>query len=98
MTSRWYEHYRSEHPVLEKVERNFNVESDHVIVHRRLHTGFGEEKNALLIDIAVLGDARVEEKEEERVSHQVSVSRARSQETAAVEDNSGSELSGSGSS
>ena len=53
-----------------KILWDFNVETDHVIVHRRPHIVVLEkkEKKALLIDIAVPGDVRVEEKEEEKVT------------------------------
>ena len=52
-----------------KILWDFNVKSDLVIVHRRPDIVFIEEKekNALLIDIAVPGDDRVEEREEEKV-------------------------------
>ena len=52
-----------------KVLWDFNVESDHVIVHRRPDIVVLEkkEKNALLIDIAIPGNVRVAEKEEEKL-------------------------------
>ena len=38
-TSKWYEHYEREHPVMGndevKILCDFNVETDHVIAHRR---------------------------------------------------------------
>ena len=53
-----------------KILWDFNVEADHVIVHRQPDIVVLEkkEKKALLIDIAVPGDVRVEEKEEEKVT------------------------------
>ena len=70
-TSKWYEHYGREHPVMEnkevKILWDFNVETEHVIVHRRPDIVVLEkEKKALLIDIAVPGDV-IEENEEEKV-------------------------------
>ena len=51
-----------------KILQDFNVETDHVIVHRRPHIVIleKEEKNALFVDKnthSVPGDVRVEEKE-----------------------------------
>ena len=72
--TRWYGHYGSKHPVMEnnevKILCYFNVETEHVIVHGRPDIVVLEkkEKKALLIDIAVAGDVRVEEKEEEKVA------------------------------
>ena len=53
-----------------KILWDFNVETDHVIVHRRPDIVVLEkkEKKALLIDIAVPGDVIVEEKVEEKMT------------------------------
>ena len=47
-----------------KILWDFNIEIDHVTVHRQPHIVVLEkkEKKALLIDVAVPGDVRVEEK------------------------------------
>ena len=80
--SRWCEYYGREHPVMEndevKILWDFNVESEQVIVHRRPHIVLLEkkEKNTLLIDVAVPGDVRVEEKRE-RKWRSISVSHAK---------------------
>ena len=52
-----------------KILWDFNIEIGHMIVHRQPHIVVLEtkEKNALLIHIAIPGDVRVEEKEEEKV-------------------------------
>ena len=69
--SKWYDH------VLEKVEEtdhvkilwDFNIQTDHVIEHRRPDAVILDkhEKMCHLIDIAVPGDSRVEVKENEKV-------------------------------
>ena len=72
--SRCYEHRRREHPVMENEEVeilwDFSIESDRGIVYRWPHIVVLEkkEKNALLINIGVPGDVKVEEKEEEKVT------------------------------
>ena len=61
MQSKWYDH------VPEKVKEtdhvkilwDFNIQTDHVIEHRRL--------DVVVLDIAVPGDSRVEAKENEKV-------------------------------
>ena len=69
----WYKQYGSERPVMEnhevKILSDFHIESDHVVVHWWPHIVVLEkkDKNALLFDIAVPIDVRVEEKEEEKV-------------------------------
>ena len=65
-----------EHPVMEnkkmKILWDFNVETDHAILHGRSDIVVlgKKEKNALLIDIAVLGDVRAGDKEGEKVMFQ----------------------------
>ena len=69
--SKWYDH------VPEKVEEtdhvkilwDFNIQTDHVIEHRRPDVVVLDkhEKMCHLIDIAVPGDSRVEAKENEKV-------------------------------
>ena len=69
--SKWYDH------VLEKVEEtdhvkilwDFNIQTDHVIEHRRPDVVVLDkhEKMCHLIDIAVPGDSRVASKENEKV-------------------------------
>ena len=71
MQSKWYDH------VPEKVEEtdrvkilwDFNIQTDHVIEHRRPDVVVLDkhEKMCHLIDIAVPGDSRVEAKENEKV-------------------------------
>jgi len=50
-----------------KILRDMNIQTDHVIEHRRpdIIIVDKDNKRALLIDIAVPADARVEEKEQE---------------------------------
>jgi len=49
--------------------QNMNIETDHVIEHRRsdIVVIVNDNKRALLIDIAVPPDARVEEKEQKKM-------------------------------
>ena len=90
--SRCYEQYGSKHPVMENTEVkilwDFNVETDHMIVHRRPHIVVleNEVKNSLLIDITIHGDVRIEEKEEE--SDEVSVSNERGVDAVTLGNNS----------
>ena len=75
-TSRWYKHYGREHPVMGndevKILWDFNVETEHAIVHRQPDIVVLEkkEKKALLIGIAVPCDVRVEEEEEKVTKYQ----------------------------
>ena len=70
---KWYEHQGKKMPVLEneevKILWDINIQTDHVIEHRRPDIVVLEkkEKKAVLIDIAVPGDGRIERKEEEKM-------------------------------
>ena len=46
---------------------DINIQTDHVIEHRRTDIVVVEDKMALLIDIKVPGDTKVEEKEQEKI-------------------------------
>ena len=73
-----------------KILWDFNIETDHLIGHRRPDIVVQEkEKNTLLIDIAVTSDVRVEEEEEKE--RNLSVSLSWSEEAVAAENNNGSD-------
>jgi len=70
-SEQWYQH--TTEPVIEtqsvKILWDMNIQTDHVIEHRRpdIVVVDKDKKRALLIDIAVPADARVEEKEQEKM-------------------------------
>jgi len=70
-SEQWYQH--TAEPVIEtdsvKILWDMNIQTDHVIEHRRPDIVVVDKHNkrALLIDIAVPADARVEEKEQEKM-------------------------------
>ena len=70
-SEQWYQHMTE--PVIETESVNIlwdmNIQTDHVIEHRRpdIVVIDKDKKTALLIDIAVPADARVEEKEQEKM-------------------------------
>ena len=70
-SKQWYRH--TAEPLIEmdkvKILWDVSIQTDHVIEHRRPDIVVVENnKTALLIDIAVPGDTRVEEKEREKVN------------------------------
>jgi len=70
-SEQWYQHMAE--PIIEtesvKILWDMNIQTDHVIVHRRPDIIVVDKDNtrALLIDIAVPADAGVEEKEHEKM-------------------------------
>ena len=70
-SKQWYQH--TTEPVIEtesvKILWDMNIQMDHVSEHRRpgIVIVDKDNKRALLIDIAVPADARVEEKEQEKM-------------------------------
>jgi len=70
-SEQWYQH--TTEPVIEtesvKILWDMNIQTDHVIEHRQpdIIVVDKDNKRELLIDIAVPADARVEEKEQERM-------------------------------
>ena len=70
-SEQWYQHMTE--PVTEtesvKILWDMNIQTDHVIEHRQpdIIVVDKDNKRALLIDIAVPADARVEEKEQEKM-------------------------------
>ena len=59
-----------------KILWDMNIQMDHVIEHRRPNiVVINKDKKALLIDIAVPADARVEEKEQEKINRYQALAR-----------------------
>ena len=71
-----------------KIIWDFNIETEHMMVHRRPDFMVIEkkEKNALPIHTAIPGDIRVEERKGGRESDEVSVSHTRNEEAVTVEN------------
>ena len=69
----WYKHDGKQTPVLEdensKILWDFNIQTDHVIEHKRPDIVVMDKKSkkAWIIDIAIPGDTRVNSKEEEKI-------------------------------
>ncbi len=77
----WYQHNASKTQILEndecKILWDFNIQTDHVIEHRRPDIVVVEKKEgrAIIIDIAVPGDSRTNMKEEEKIERYQEISR-----------------------